>query len=68
MTNFQLLNAESKSAKITKSLCSGGGGGIWCCHIVCIWGELINFDKTIYNFRSAFASQIVSLRKLNENF
>ena len=30
-----------------------------------IWGELTNFDKRICNFYSAFASQIVSHRKLS---
>ena len=40
---------------------------IWCCHLACIVGELTNFDKKIFIFRSAFASQIVSLRKPKMN-
>ena len=73
-TNFQksTSNFQSPKSQTEISISDGGGGGvvtnrmhgIWCCHLVYIWGELTNFDNKICNFRSAFASQIVSLWKL----
>ena len=57
---FPTFDAEFKFAKIQNS-----HFGTWCCHPVCISGELADFDTKFCNTFWASASQIdSSLRKL----